>query len=204
MISHPPPLLIVEDDPALCAYLAAALGAEGYAVRQAQDRASAMSVFAAPDAPAIVLLDLGLPPQPSTMAEGLKLLDEMLQLAPATKIIVLTGQDEQAAAHEAIRHGAFDFLVKPAALAAIMQAIARAALFVREEGRMASAGEARLNLIARLREGPVEAAAAAEEQLIRRALAEAGWNIAETARRLGVGRENVYYYLNKYGLRRPR
>jgi len=204
MSSHPPPLLIVEDDPALCAYLAAALGAQGYAVQKAHDRTSALSVFATPDAPEIVLLDLGLPPQASTMAEGLQLLDELLQLAPATKIIVLTGQDEQAAAHEAIRHGAFDFLVKPVALAAIMQAITRAALFVREEGRMASAGEARLNLFARLHEGPVEAAAAAEEQLIRRVLAETGWNIAEAARRLGVARENVYYYLNKYGLRRPR
>jgi transcriptional regulator with GAF, ATPase, and Fis domain len=74
---------------------------------------------------------------------------------------------------------------------------------MREELRMAEAGEARVHLTARLNEGPKEAAAAAEEQLLRRALVEAGYNVAEAARRLGLAREHVYYYLNKYGIRRP-
>lgn len=203
MSSLPPPLLIVEDDPALCAYLAAALGAEGYAVRRAQDRAGALSAFATPPSPEIVLLDLGLPPQPGTMVEGLRLLDELLQRAPAAKIIVLTGQDEDAAAFEAIRRGAFDFLIKPVALETLTQALKRAALFVRQEERMGAGGEARLNLTARIGEGPAEIAAAAEEQLLRKVLSESAWNIAEVARRLGLSRENVYYYLKKYGLQRP-
>ncbi|MBK7686338.1 MAG: hypothetical protein IPJ25_10320 [Rhodocyclaceae bacterium] len=46
-------------------------------------------------------------------------------------------------------------------------------------------------------------AAAAEEQLVRRALTETGYNVAETGRRLGMAREHVYYYLKKYGIRRP-
>jgi len=200
------PLLIVEDDLALAGYLASALGEQGFNVRQAHDRAQALAELKPQEArelPALVLLDLGLPPQPSTMVEGLALLDELLQLIPHAKIIVLTGQDESAAALEAVRRGAFDFLVKPAALATILQALQRAKLFVREEARLAASGETRLHLTARHGEGPKEAAAAAEEQLLRRVLAETGYNVAETARRLGMAREHVYYYLNKYGIQRP-
>ncbi|MCX7156832.1 MAG: response regulator [Rhodocyclales bacterium] len=196
-------LLIVEDDPALRGYLASALGDEGYVVQQAHDRATALACLASATPPGLVLLDLGLPPAPSTMTEGLALLDECLHQTPATKVIVLTGQDERAAALEAVRRGAFDFLVKPATVAMIIQALRRAELFAGEETRMAEAGEARLHLTARLDEGPKEAAAAAEEQLLRRVLAETDYNIAETGRRLGMAREHVYYYLNKYGIRRP-
>lgn len=195
-------LLIVEDDLALAGYLAATLGDQGYLVQQAHSRTEALSCFGSTPAH-IVLLDLGLPPQPSTMTEGLALLDAFLQQAPATKVIVLTGQDERAAAQEAVRRGAFDFLLKPATVAAITQALSRAALFAREEAHMTAAGEARLHLTTRLNEGPKEAAAAAEEQLLRRALTETNFNIAEAARRLGLAREHVYYYLNKYGIRRP-
>ena len=137
------------------------------------------------------------------MTEGLAVLDEALRRAPEGKIIVLTGQDEDAAALEAIRRGAFDFLVKPATLAAIFAALRRAELFVRQEDRLAQVGEARLHITAKLNEGPKEVAASAEEQLLRRSLAATGYNVAETARQLGLAREHVYYYLNKYGLRRP-
>ncbi len=196
-------LLIVEDDPALRGYLASALSDQGYIVLQAQDRASAQECLRSAAPPRLILLDLGLPPAPSSMTEGLALLDECLRQAPSTKVIVLTGQDERAAALEAVRRGAFDFLTKPVAVATIIQALRRAELFAGEEARMAEAGEARLHLTARLDEGPKEVAAAAEEQLLRRALAETDYNIAETGRRLGMAREHVYYYLNKYGIRRP-
>jgi ActR/RegA family two-component response regulator len=203
MITAASSLLIVEDDLALAGYLAAALGDQGYVVRQAHDRAQAMKYLTPHEPQGLVLLDLGLPPQPSTMAEGLALLDDLLRLAPDAKIIVLTGQDENAAALEAVRRGAFDFLVKPATLETITQALSRAKLFVREETRLAEVGEARLHLTARYDEGPREVAAAAEEQLLRRVLTETGYNIAETGRRLGLAREHVYYYLNKYGIQRP-
>lgn len=196
-------LLIVEDDPALLAYLASSLGSRGFLVQQATDRDSAQEVLRTADPPRLVLLDLGLPPAPSTMAEGLAVLDECLLRSPASKVIVLTGQDESAAALEAIRRGAFDFLVKPATISQVVQALRRASLFLREESRMADAGEARVQLTARIVEGPKEVAAAAEEQLLRKILGETGYNVAETARRLGLAREHIYYYLNKYGIRRP-
>ena len=196
-------ILLVEDDPTLSGYLTSSLTDVGYRVQATPDRASALGVLGSALPPSMLLLDLGLPPNASTMSEGLSLLDAALQLVPGIKVLVLTGQDEDAAALEAIRRGAFDFLVKPASLAAIHAAVRRASLFNQTEERMTVVGEARLHLTARLWEGPKEAASSAEEQLLRRTLVAAGYNIAEVARQLGMAREHVYYYLNKYGLRRP-
>src|SRR3989339_525518 len=75
---------------------------------------------------------LCLPPHASTMTEGLALLELALQASPACKIIVLTGQDEAAAALQAVRLGAFDFLVKPVSFAAILSALKRAQLFAQQ------------------------------------------------------------------------
>ena len=121
-----PAVLLVEDDAALSGYLAAALRGKGYHVHCATDRASALVCMEQPHAPALVLLDLGLPPHPSTMREGLQALQDILRTQPGTKVLVLTGQDEASAAHEAVRLGAFDFLTKPAALDALLQALQRA------------------------------------------------------------------------------
>src|SRR6478735_10818929 len=58
-------------------------------------------------------MDLGLPPAPDDPTEGLKLLEEIHSLAPETKVIVLTGQNDQANALKAIALGAHDFCTKP-------------------------------------------------------------------------------------------
>ena len=196
-------VLLVEDDAALRGYLGSALSDAGFSVQLAHDRTSALACMALPTAPAIVVLDLGLPPQPSTMREGLLTLHDMLRLQPGTKVIVLTGQNEAAAAQEAIRQGAFDFLTKPTAMSVVLQAVQRASLFAREEARMVLRGEARIAVTARLGDGLKEAGAQAEEQLLRRSLVAADYNVALTARNLGIAREHVYYYLNKYGIQRP-
>ncbi len=197
-----PDVLIVEDDAALANYLASSVRDQGYRVVRAADGASALKHLDGLP-PRLLLLDLGLPPAPSTMTVGLAVLDEWLRRQPTAKIIVCTGQNERAAALEAVRRGAFDFLLKPVSMSAILQALRRAQLFADEEDRMLCQGETRLHLTARLHEGPKEAAAAAEEQLIRRTLADCQHNVAETARKLGLAREHVYYYLKKYGIQRP-
>lgn len=102
-------LLIVEDDPALAGYLASTLGEKGFLVHTASDRAGAVACLESVTRFGLVLLDLGLPPAPSTMDEGLALLDEILAKSPTMKVVVLTGQDESVAALEAVRRGAFDF-----------------------------------------------------------------------------------------------
>jgi two-component system NtrC family response regulator len=60
-----------------------------------------------------VTMDLGLPPEPDTVSEGLKLLEQILELAPDTKVVVLTGQNDRANAVRAIGLGAYDFFAKP-------------------------------------------------------------------------------------------
>ena len=172
-------------------------------MRVAHDAATAQPVIAGTTPPGIGVLDLGLPPSPSSIREGIALLEEWLRRVPGAKIIVLTGQDDETSAQEAIRCGAFDFLVKPVEMPAVLQAVARAALFKDHEGRMSAQGETRIQFTARLADGPREVDAAAEEQLVRKTLAETDHNVAQTARRLGLVRENVYYYLKKYGIRRP-
>lgn len=196
-------VLLVDDDAALRDYLASALTDAGYRVQLAHDRASALACMDQPTAPAMVLLDLGLPPSPSTLREGLLALQDILRLQPSTKILVLTGQDDAAAAQEAVRLGAFDFLTKPCGMATVLQAVHRADLFAREEARMILRGETRLTMTARLGDGPKEAGSQAEEQLLRRIFAASGYNVTLTARQLGMAREHVYYYLNKYGIQRP-
>lgn len=198
----PPAVLVVEDDLALQGYLGDVLVGQGIRVLCAQDRVSALAAATqAPDL-ALVVLDLGLPPQPSTMDEGLSTLQALQSLRPRAKVLVLTGQDEAAAARAAVRDGAFDFLTKPASMALILQSVRRALLFYQHEQALAQEGCAKLQLTAVVAEGPREAAAQAEEQLVRRVFAESGHKVAEAARRLGLAREHMYYYLHKYGIKR--
>jgi two-component system, NtrC family, response regulator len=63
--------------------------------------------------PAVVTLDLGLPPRPNDPSEGLRTLRTLLDMAPETKVIVLTGQNDRANALQAIAAGAYDFYAKP-------------------------------------------------------------------------------------------
>jgi two-component system, NtrC family, response regulator len=104
------PLLIVEDDPALQKQMRWAF--EQYETVVAGDRETAVAQLRRYE-PAVVTMDLGLPPYPDDPAEGFKLLEEIHALAPETKVIVLTGQNDRANALKAIGLGAHDFCTKP-------------------------------------------------------------------------------------------
>src|SRR4029079_16788151 len=104
------PLLIVEDDPALQKQMQWAF--DNYETIVANDRATAIAQVRRFE-PAVVTMDLGLPPQPDDPEEGLRLLEEIHTLAPDAKIIVLTGQNDRANALKAIGLGAYDFCTKP-------------------------------------------------------------------------------------------
>lgn len=103
-------ILIVEDNPGLQKQLKWSF--EGYQVYLANDRASAMEQLKQHQMP-VVTLDLGLPPDPANASEGLAALDEILDLAPHTKVIVVTGNDDRQNALKAISLGAYDFYQKP-------------------------------------------------------------------------------------------
>ncbi len=192
-----PALLIVEDDEALSSYLASSMSNAGYRVACARTRPEALEIR---PQPLLALVDLGLPPAENFTSEGLFLIDALLAREPNSKIIVVTGQDEESAAFEAVRRGAFDFLCKPAAMSDIKAAIKRASLFLHHEEHLSDAGETRLHITVRLADGPKDSADAVEEQIVRGALADTHGNVTEAARRLGLVRENMYYYLKKYGI----
>ena len=103
-------LLIVEDDPALQKQMRWAF--DGFEIVVAEDHESAITQMRRFE-PAVVTMDLGLPPQPDGVDEGFALLGEILTLAPNTKIIVLTGQHDRENAVRAVGMGAYDFFSKP-------------------------------------------------------------------------------------------
>jgi len=105
-----PHLLIVEDDRALQKQIRWAF--DQYETLAADDRETAMQLMRRYQPP-VVTMDLGLPPDPDSVSEGFKLLEEILSLAPDTKVIVLTGQNDRANALRAIALGAYDFFAKP-------------------------------------------------------------------------------------------
>ena len=106
-----PKLLVVDDDEEIRTQMKWAL-AKDYQVSLAEDRASAEDTFRS-TRPAVVLLDLGLPPNPGNPQEGLAILSELLAIDQLVKIIIITGQGEKEIALQAIGAGAHDFLTKP-------------------------------------------------------------------------------------------
>lgn len=103
-------LLIVEDDPGLLSQLKWCF--ENYDVVTAEDRSSAIAELRRHE-PMVVLQDLGLPPNPEGVDEGLATLQELLALAPYTKVIVVTGHGDQENALRSVALGAYDFYQKP-------------------------------------------------------------------------------------------
>ena len=104
------PLLIVEDDEGLQSQLRWSF--EDFDVHVAGDRKAALNVIEK-NKPPVVTLDLGLPPDPANASEGLATLEEILSIAPDTKVIVVTGNDDRENAVRAIGMGAYDFYQKP-------------------------------------------------------------------------------------------
>ena len=106
-----PKVLIVDDDEAIRTQMKWALS-QDYEVHFAEDRKGALEVFKA-NAPAVTLLDLGLPPHPNQCDEGLAALSELLAIDATAKVIVISGQGEKHNALQAVGEGAYDFLCKP-------------------------------------------------------------------------------------------
>ena len=116
-------LLVVEDDLGLQRQLKWAL--DDFEVECAGTREEALAAARRLD-PSIVLQDLGLPPDPDGVEEGFATLSELLRLAPATKIIVVTGREGREHALRAMRLGAYDFCQKPVDMQVLSLIIDRA------------------------------------------------------------------------------
>ena len=121
--TEPKVLLVVEDDEGLQRQLKWAY--EGYRVVCAGDRAQAIEALRAHE-PAVVTLDLGLPPDPDGTDEGFAVLEEILRLKPDTKVIVASGHGARESALRAIAMGAYDFYKKPVDIDDLGLIVARA------------------------------------------------------------------------------
>lgn len=195
-----PRVLIVDDDPALRQQLMFALE-ERHQVAEASQAREAIEQLEAFD-PDVTILDLGLPPCEQTPDEGYRVLEHALGHSGA-KVLVLTGQGGEQIAHEAIRRGAFDYLVKPAPLGQIVAAVARALLFLDSERRLYEQGVSRINVDVEMGKGLQSLRDEAGRQLILKVLRDTGFNVYSSAKQLGVKRETLYYFINKFGIKRP-
>ena len=196
-------ILLVEDDPALRMIMRNVLENNDYLVQEADSKAGAEIILKNDPGIAAIVLDLGLPPSPHTTPEGLAVIKLVVaQLFPA-KIVVLTGQDEESSALAAIKEGAFDFLSKPSRSEDILNAVQRAVMFYEKERTLEDEeGLTRLQINAKVSDGLKAVREEAEEKLVRHVLKDTEFNVYQSAARLGLKRESIYYFLKKFGIKR--
>ena len=196
-------VLLVEDDSALRHVLRNVLEISGYHIEEADSKVTAEAVLKQNSDIAVIVLDLGLPPSPHTPTEGLALIASVInQLCPA-KIVVLTGQDKESSALAAIKEGAFDFLAKPSRSEDILNSVRRAVLFYQKERKLAiEEGLTKFQITAKVADGLKAVREEAEEKLVRQVLKDTEFNVYQSAARLGLKRESIYYFLKKFGIKR--
>lgn len=116
-------LLVVEDDPGLRAQLRWCF--EDYETAFATNRSEAIAQIRRLE-PDVVLQDLGLPPDAEGTSEGFAALRETLELAPRTKVVVVTGNHDRESAVRAVSLGACDFYEKPVDVDVLKLIVSRA------------------------------------------------------------------------------
>lgn len=196
-------ILLVEDDPALRLVLRNVLEMNEYHVQEADSRVNAEIILKEDPDIAALVLDLGLPPSPHTTTEGLSVIKMVIAQLHRAKIVVLTGQDEESSALAAIKEGAFDFLSKPSRSEDILNAVQRAVMFYQKERTLEDEeGLTRLQINAKVSDGLKAVREEAEEKLVRHVLKDTEFNVYQSAARLGLKRESIYYFLKKFGIKR--
>ncbi|KAF1687768.1 two-component system response regulator [Pseudoxanthomonas broegbernensis] len=168
-------LLIVEDDAAFARTLGRSFERRGYEVRHAASQAD-LEPLLRDYAPGYAVVDLKL----AGGSSGLACVQALHAHDPDMLIVVLTGYASIATAVEAIKLGACHYLAKPSNTDDIEAAFGRA------EGNAKVALGERPTSIKTL-----------EWERIHEVLAETGFNVSETARRLGMHRRTLVRKLGK-------
>ncbi|SHE90539.1 two-component system, response regulator RegA [Modicisalibacter ilicicola DSM 19980] len=175
----PEQLLIIDDDEMFCHVMQRALSRRGFEVLTASDADEALSL-ARRSTPQLATLDLKL-----EHSSGLKLLPELLALAPECRVVVLTGYSSIATAVEAIKLGAINYLCKPADADEILAAFGR------------DGGDPDIDIA----DNPPSINRITWEH-IQKVLQENDGNISATARALGMHRRTLQRKLQKRPVRR--
>ncbi|MEA1995109.1 MAG: response regulator [Campylobacterota bacterium] len=191
-------LLLVEDDVLLAHQLKWLL--REYEILIAANAQQAIKMFIKTKS-SVIMLDLGLPPCKNTPDEGLKVLKQIIEYEKRTKVIVLTGQEDKTAAIKAISLGAFDYIMKPATEEVIKLSLERAKFFIDIEKELK---EKNLNAPTGMdiERGFDTVKEETEKEVIKNALEQTNFNISQTARLLKLRRTSLYYFMNKYNLKR--
>ena len=170
-----PSLLIVEDDAAFARTLSRSFERRGYAVQHATSHAEVIALLAV-HSPEFAVVDLKL----NGEASGLACVQTLHAHNADMLIVVLTGFASIATAVEAVKLGACHYLAKPSNTDDIEAAFNRAA------------GDIEVELTNR-----PTSIKALEWERIHETLADTGFNISETARRLGMHRRTLARKLGK-------
>jgi len=196
-------VLVVDDDAALRAMFAMSLEAEDFTVAEASSADDAINFLKVNLDFSLVILDMGMPPNEHLPTEGIRVLQWVSECSSDINVIVLTGQEADNTSYQAILHGAFDFLEKPVSFSLLLSALKRASLFNKQVSKIETQENIRkLALDVEIGDGVKSVRNAAERKLLQRVLKETNFNVHESARRLGLKRENVYYLIKKYGVER--
>jgi DNA-binding NtrC family response regulator len=143
--------------------------------------------------PSLLLLDLNFGPGRSDGSQGLRLLDEVRARPNSPPVVVLTAYGDIDLAVQALKRGAFDFIVKPwdnvRLVATCQEALKRGHAALDEQTTASSAAAP-----------PMQSLAAQERAAVMAAMAEAEGNLSAAARALGLSRAALYRRLEKYGL----
>jgi two-component system nitrogen regulation response regulator GlnG len=135
-----PTLLLVDDDILIADALSFALR-RSFDIRCAQSRAEALRLIESLATPlGAALVDLGLPPSPHRPDEGFALIREIIARSPTTRILVLSGQNDEANARHARTLGAIDFVAKPCDPATLLERLQQAIALDRNDVRPATSG----------------------------------------------------------------
>src|SRR5271154_3272861 len=98
-----PKLLIVEDDEGLCSQYRWAFPACDVLLSHTRQQAVALVKR---ENPPVAIMDLGLPPDPDGVSEGFATLEDVLRIAPKTKVVIATGNGARKNALKAVGLGA--------------------------------------------------------------------------------------------------
>jgi len=181
-------VLLVDDDDVFRERLQKSLLERGFDVRSARDVPSAIAA-ATSDPPELAIVDLRMP-GPS----GLTLVEALITLDPATRVVVLTGWGSVATAVEAMKLGAVHYLQKPVGIAELLAAL------VGENTPAASlpgSGAATTPTPMTSSADLLPSLARQEWEYIHKVLGECEDNISEAARRLGLHRRSLQRKLQK-------
>lgn len=214
-----PKILLVDDEVQLLAQMRWILDAD-YEIQTATNEEDALSAFRTLR-PSVAVVDLSLNRANPLDLGGLRLIDTFLEQQPATRIIVVTGNEDDSNALRAVRLGAYDYYSKPIRLTDLKVMIQRAIEVSRihqrlhesrdgideghksaaQNGPLAQPGDPALDIESFSREVNLKLAKKAIElEFVKKALAKNNGIVSRAARELGISRVNLYELIEKHNI----